>query len=325
MKSDSRNIKYFDLQLSCTFRVSRESFGTVAARPLLDLLQELQRELKRGGEFNVSAGYGNQLFTLEKIDVTADRTKAMMLVSRSDRLAANQAISDPKKRRFAKYKKQDGEGNAYSCHVAMNLARSPNGYLCLVEESTGISGAHVLRLVRGLIRRAKLGKSSFFLIKDPSGAVNGSGQPIVKKLNYLLRLDGHPSASFAKELNEGVLEGLQVIDEKNADNVWDDEKLTTEKARVIHLKPKPTSRERAYSVVQSVCATAHKNKFEAVRVKFTDSKQFKRSVILEAAQMRLVNEDRFVRKERITNFSEPLDTAYQDIHSEIRDKMFYLL
>lgn len=325
MKSDSRNVKYFDLQVSCTFRVSRESFGTVAARPLVDLLTELQRELRRGGEFNVAAGYGSQVFTLEKIVIPDGSGKAIILVSRSDRLAANQAVSDPKKKRFSKYKKVEGEGNAYSAHIAVSLTKTANGYLCLIEESTGISGAHVLRLIRGVIRRAKLAKSSFFLIRDPSGAVNAQGQPIVKKLNYLLRLDGHPSPNFAKELNEGVLEGIQVINEQNANSVWDDDKMTTEKARVIHLKPKPTLKEQAYAVVKSVCDTAHKQRYDSVRVKFTDSKKFKRSVILESTQMRLVNEERFVRKERITNFTEPLDTAYQDIHPEICERMFYLL
>ncbi len=64
---------------------------------------------------------------------------------------------------------------------------------------------------------------------------------------------------------------------------------------------------------------------EEVRVKFTDANEFQRTVKLDVQTGQLINEDRYVKKQIIQDFSYRLDTAFETVNAEIKEKMYFLL
>src|SRR5690606_30501367 len=117
--------------------------------PLLKILLEIKKANELGVKASISAIGDTQLFTLEDIDLDEHGKWAALLINRSDRLAADQAITDPTSGHFSVAKKSGEQGNAYSSHVVLSLTPLKDGrYLMLQETATGISAAHVARLLR---------------------------------------------------------------------------------------------------------------------------------------------------------------------------------
>jgi hypothetical protein len=146
------------------------------------------------------------------------------------------------------------------------------------------------------------------------------------KLKYQFELRGHPSDDFKKELNEGVLSGIEVVKYKHKPLTWDDGKTAIEQKQVIHLTAASDGRSaKLYETLKSVCKTAADKNFETVRIKFKDSSDYYRSVALEPSSMSLLNEDRYIKKVRLEGFSAKLDTGYEQLQPELLGKMMYLI
>jgi hypothetical protein len=260
------------------------------------------------------------------MEVDVERQRAMLLISRCDRLAADQAVSDPDAGLFAVATKQNGQGNAFSAHIAIHLVPvRGHTYLAVLEDSTGINSKVVCQLLRSTLKASAGVDPTFFEHPDPSGAVDSKGNPLLLRSRYKFEMVGHPSDDFEQELNSGLLNGIEVLDYKNQNNVWDEDKTATEKARVIYLKPKEKDGTPLWEVVTSICKTAHKQDLSQIRVRFTDSAKFAHTVTLETERMAIVNEDRFVKRERLAGFKAKLDTGCQTINPEMRARMFPLV
>lgn len=316
MQSNSRVIKFFDLNVSAHSTRRGQGVIDLPPRSLFEILTHLKAYILIDPSHRRNRA-ATETWHIAEIIFSQDNKKACLLINRSDRLAADQAISDPATSQFGVTAKQGNQGNASSSHVAINLVPvKPNTYLTVLEDTPGIGSKDIAMLISLALRRAVKANAEFFTVRDPSG------DPAFNQLaQYKLTFRGHLSQSFKAELNAGVLNSIEISDFKQANDAFDAEGTMIEKKKVIYLKPLDKNRA-AWDMVKSVCKTADANQYDEVRLLYTDDASFAKTVDLDVRTLQLVNEDRFVKKFRLENFANRLDTGFKVIHPEIKEKMF---
>lgn len=317
MKSNSRVVKFFDCIIDsyCPDKGSRSTM-TLPARPLIDVLNQID-SFNRTSPFYRKNRKDTETWHIADYELNLAKTKAILLFSRSDRMAADQAVSDPASKHFSVAAKEDKQGNASSAHLAIRLNPvKPNMYLTILEEATGISTLDIENILALIVRKARIANKSFFQVTDPSG--------IVKTARYKFAFVGHPSDDFTAELDDAKINGIELVDHRARDQVFDEDKYTVEKGKVIKL----VLRDKDFPIwdaLKSVGQRATKEHLNSMRVKFTDANKISYTVELDASTLRLVHEDRFVKKVQLSNFKTKLDTGSEKIIPEIRDRLFALI
>ncbi len=269
------------------------------------------------------------MWYLADIEVDTNARRATLLINRSDRLAADQSISSPKTKEYRVAEKNEDEGNDYSAHLSINLKPTPsasNMYAVVLEDAPGLNSGTIVKILDWLIKECSKTNQEFFTYKHPDGSVDPkTKKDKTIKGRYSCEMVGHPSEDFVRELNDGVLHGIEIISYENKDNSWDGENKTIEHSTVVNVKPKKKLGASVYDIVKSVCKTAQEKKLQEARIKFKDSAEFERTVLIDINSMNLKNEEQYVKKERLTNFSSKLPTSFQRIYPGIRDRMYVLI
>lgn len=319
MKARERLVKYFDLKLSA-YAVDRE-VGAVdlPVRPFVDLLVEI-KEFIAANACHRQNRARTETWHIADIVISDNDTKATILVSRSDRLAADQAISDPDAQVFNVTAKVGNQGNATSAHVVVNLIPTQGStYLTIIEDTTGISSSDIAMLLSIVVKACGKANREFFMCND------ASGDPALRKYSrYKFTFRGHPSQGFQDELNGGVLRGIELVDFEAAAQQFDGIPATVQKKKVTHLTVK-NAPGTLFDTIRSIGQSARRMNLESIRVIFEDTSNFTRTVELDAQTLTLMNEDRFVHKVRLHDFAQKLDTGYQLIHPEMSARMLALL
>lgn len=288
------------------------------------ILGELKKLVDAGEPIYLANNGETQRWQLSDVEITNDF--GVLLITRADKEAADQAIAGLLPTDFKVASKTSEEGNAYSAHVAFRLKPiDTDVYLMLLEEAIGINSLIVSRLVRRGIRLATARGSQAFLYDHPTGAIDSKKRPKKLRGNYSLQISGHPSETFLHELNNGVLLGIEVIDAKRTSKGWDAYNATEYLSQTVKLKPLKNLAATHEQIIASVCRNAALRSMPEVRVRFKDTNQFTHKVTYDAVNSVLLDEDKFIKKAVIRNFPARLDTACQSVHSEIRDRMFALL
>lgn len=319
MKADQRAVKFFDCRIMASVRVRGGEASQVKAVGIRAVLDEIKAALTAGSEFKIEGVGATQVWRIADAEVDLKRNCGIILINRADKLAADQAIVNAAKQKFRVARKRGDDGNAYSCHVAFKLRETkPSEYLTLVEEVPGISTDKIVRLLSQVRRVASSRGSTTFCYRHPDGSEK------LLQGTYRFDLSGHPSIDFIRELNGGALQGIEVVNSAVTKAGWDAFNATVPLAQVVRLKPLKSS-ATVYNIIKSVCDRAKLEKMDQVRVRFVDSDAQHHSLTFDPDTYRLMNEERYVKREWLNNFTTRLDTGVQTIHPDIRDKMFYLL
>jgi hypothetical protein len=319
MKSNERTAKYYDCMVQ-SFSNRRIPGGhPLPPKSFSDLLTQLQARLAVTQDLRSNRSR-TETWHIADISINTAGTKAVILINRSDRLGADQAISDPSAGEFLVAEKEDNQGNASSAHVVILLSPvKPNTYLTVVEEATGISTRDIENLLTQMLNKSRLANPGFFTVNDPSGDPD-----LAHAARYRFNFVGHPSDDFIAELEAGTIHGIELSDFQSRDQAFDDDGYTVEKKKVIELGVVDTGNSIA-NFLKSVCRKADSQNFSSIRVKFTDRNEYLRTVEVDARTRRLVNEERFIKKARVAGFVDKLNTGYETINAEIRDKLSALI
>lgn len=324
MKANERLVRLFQLRIIATVRGAKGAANNVNACDLESILIDFKGQLAKGAQIQTSSVGDVLQWKLADIEVDTKRGKAIMLVNRSDIDAADLAIENRSSGGLRVAKKDSVEAHAYSAHIAFKLKRGKDGSYAALIEQAGVSSQRVSSLMYRAVRASQNAESKTFLYPHPDSSVDKNGKKKTLKGQYKFEMTGHPSADFLAELNKGQLSDIELISHGKAGSNWDTYNLTSERSRVIRLRP-ARGKVKNMSLIDSVLDKAKVDKQEELKVKFTDDEGDGRTLTWDVNSKQLINEDRFVQKEYLRNFPNRLDTAYCQIHPEIRDKMFYLL
>lgn len=325
MKAKERWVKYFDCVVRASVRSTVENAVAVSSvRPtgLRVILSELRDLIATGHVIEIGGAGDKPYLWLTRVSVPAEGDKALILLTRSDKSAADLAIHDSATGAITVAEKTETQGNAYSAHIGVNLhPLAGDRYLMVAEDAIGIGGAAIARLLSKGIREATRLGSRAFLYPHPDGTFNRDGTRKSLKGSYKIEVMGHPSLDFEYELNNGELKDIEVVDATVTGQNYDGYNATSFRSKTIRLKPLNNLAVSAFDVVTGVCQRAVQQRMDQVRIKFADTEGVDHSVVLDPRNVALLNEDRFIKRELIDGFTNRLSTGTSEINTEIRDKI----
>lgn len=320
MKSNKRLVKFYDLKVKAHARDRGHGAIDLPPRSFAEIVTKMGAYLQAGNTCVRQNRAKTETWHVADVDVSADLSTACILVTRSDKLAADQAISDPDTRHFAVAAKVNNQGNAFSAHVVIKLAPvAASTYTAIIEDAVGIGSGDIAVLLKLLTKALAKADREFFMCNDPSN------DPALRRFGeYTYEFRAHPSQEFVDEVTNGKLRGLELVQSFPIEPQFDGLLGAYEKKKVIHLKlvdaPVPL-----FDRLRGIAAAAVRIDAGTLRIIFDDTSDFRRTVDLDTKTLGLVNEDKYVRKARLEEFVQKLDTGYQRVHPEINAKMRALL
>lgn len=321
--ADERDIFFYDIKIKSNSRAV-VGLPPVKANVIVDELIKLYEN------DNAYKEYKNKTEVIYISDIQLDTASGLVkiLINRSDQNTADTILSNIQRGTRRVIKKEQGEGNDNSSHVIWVLnetPKKPNYYLLISEYSPGLGRGKVEAFINALLWKCAKIKPELFSIKHPDGSVDKKGNP--KKINFrpMVELHGHLSKEFKEELRAGKFLGLEVYTPYEQ-QPYDAYKYTEEKNHTVQLvlSEKGKTAEK-WALVKSVCAKAHKDNQDFLRIRFENSEGANRSIQLHTESVDVAKGFIYIKKRKVKDFSKALLSSYEEINPEIINKMTALI
>lgn len=269
---------------------------------------------------------GSQYLYISDMALHQDRCE--ILFGFSDTTAADPTLNDRPQKKRRVIQKQGNEGIESSAHVVWFFGKKSNSSNCpfLLERATHLASGTVTKFLNRLLRlQAQTHKS--FKLPDPSGHMT-DGKPTLLDVRPSIELLGHPSQQLINDLKKGEMTELEIYTEGSQYKPWDASGYAIETKRGVTIKPNPNKLSvRAKTFLDGVIGSKKvKSDYEYARLSFKTESDVHRSVTIFTENTRLVNDNGYVRKERIDLKQHAgLPTAFDKLQAPILNGMKALL
>lgn len=214
----------------------------------------------------------------------------------------------------------DDQGLETSAHVVIfKQPTRQRKHLLLFEKSAGVPFSRASAFLNKLARLSAKVNPAVYQKPHPSGAQG-------KTINTYceLSLYAHPSDTFQSELSEGKLNDLRLVthavDFKGYDVNAHPHLDSTE--IVVNVGKQSIFRSGGnWKHLQKSLKAASDLNMPYVRVRFSDKTGSGHTAVLSTDTSTIYNQDKYVKKRKISDFRSTLPTAVPVIHDEIVQKM----
>ena len=318
LRNSERTVLQFDVRMEGSAAGGRN--GAISGLTPLSMKAAMQlvKRLFDKGDL-LSRQDRSETITWYLADVEVTSGYASLLINRSDKGSADFVLSEPRARRRRVIQKRGGEGADYSAHVVINLnAFGPNMYRASVEHCPGLSISRLEFLLNLILRTCGKEYRDEMMRPHPNGSVEKDGSPKQVVLRNRLIFSGHPSDALLRELQSGKVESMVLIDQRQRTRPWDSNGYIIEDVREVKLKVNPAKILMAIrDTIKSVCKEADSKHWGRLRVRFQTVTGINRSVLFDTSNASVLDEDRYIKKEVLKNFSAPLTASVEKLHPEI--------
>lgn len=313
-----RRAAFYDVSVSAKSRTFQApvSLSTKRCFELIEAIpkEERLRAYKDEGE----------IYYVQKI--TWDGDDCFLLVNKCDKLASNPRFSDPFNNLWRTVEKAAGEGLDYSCHMVIKTsANHLEVGVGAIEVVAGMSPVRLQIFLNSLLRLAKKMFPDEFKFPHPSGAVDAKGNPETYNAVMMFSLDGHLSDSLVNDLTEGIIGGIDLITERNADAQLDQHGFIHEKKEQMEVTLSSlVSKAKKVPVIRAFL-NGRSNAYEKARIRFKTEDGDPRSVTVNSADFTVGLDSAYVKRAMLKNFAQPLEQSYTELNQEMVQKMKDLL
>lgn len=321
-KSKERTVSFYDLVLSA------HTYGKKLDLPALPLINFLKRieAWHTAGKCPQWGRKSAETVYLADIKINSSNTRVDFLVNRSDRDASNTVYSNPVGNTPLRViPKAIGEGNDFSAHVVMSLVPQDNSYKMVLELAPGLPSGKIEHFLNYLIGLCIRENKTAHHVPHPSGALSPTGVPLTVLAYHKAELRGHPSPDFLNSINGGVLESIELVDKRKKNLSWDSNGHMKEVSRTINLRVGPKANALNFRRIKEAAAVAYLKNYSSARVRFKTPDGIMSTVTFDTQSTQLANDVIYVKKEKISGFSVPLEQSCASLNSEVVKKMVRLL
>lgn len=317
---------FFDMEISTS--ASRRGGGRYEGlRPFTaKQVVEMLEKVKNADQAMKPSGDGKRVTYMQRVLHTSK--SACLLISLSDKDAANPAFSNPEAKTRRVMQKQPKEGLEVSSHVVVNLTSvQPNTYAVVIESATGLPSSRIEQFINFNLRRAASLFPKDFMLDDPASTKTEDGKPAQVRVRVKVSLKGHPSKQLVTDINAGTLTGLELLQVTNSPKKWDQQGYVLEKLSTVVLDVAGIRKLRIgknFDLLKEVCDNAIKNRIDQLRVQFKTGAGMSRTVLLDPKTQN-VNDEAYVRRELLDGFNHQLEIAYEEINVELATRMAALI
>ncbi len=316
MKKTERLIFYYDLSIAAESRTFKapKPISVRKAFQLMELvpLEQRLKDTSKGRE---------QLYVS---DWKWEGDVISILVNKSDKGMSDPVFTIPKEKKRRTAEKQEQEGQDFSVHVLIQLPQDDlQPALALTEYCSGLGMFVVQRLLNQVLHDAKILSPQDFEQNHPDGAVDDAGKP--KKYNVVFKsqFDGHISDDLKYDLDNGKIQSIELITEKEKYTNIDEDGYIQEKCKtlVLTLKDEDKPIKDKFNRIKKVF-TNKKDDFSRARIKFKTPTGVDRTVEMDTND---ASAQGYVKKEKLDEFDFDLKSSYDKFCDEILGKMKELL
>lgn len=316
MKKTERLVFYYDLSIkaeSKTFKAPKP----ISVRKAFELMAYVPQEqrikqMSRGRE------------ELYISDWKQDGDIISILVNKSDKGISDPVFTIPKEKKRRTAEKQEQEGQDFSVHVLVQLPQDDlQPALVLVEYCIGLGIFVVQKLLNQILHDAKSLVPQDFEQIHPDGAVDDNGKP--KKYNVVFKceFDGHISDDLKYDLDNGKIQSIELITDKEKYTNIDEDGYIQEKCKtlVLTLKDEDKPIKDKFNRLKNVF-TNKKDDYSRARIKFKTPTGVDRTVEMDTND---ASAQGYVKKEKLDGFDFDLKSSYEKFCDAILGKMKELL
>lgn len=302
MKNDERLIYFFDLFID----VNKKAASPPSAR---DVFATIETAYSAG---QASLAVNKKTATIQIIDISFDDAQEIVTLyfRYADKRGADVYFADTDANTSRIERKRTGEGRGFGGHMSVSLRQQtgmPNIYMAMIEKANGVNSTLVLRLLQSILREMYRADENLFTCDDISGARDRNG--IAKKVGFrpMLELRGLPSEQFIADLEEGSLQEIHLIEDKETKQFGAHPWLQ-EKQSVVRLTPGAgvPGVSKLWRSLKGVFSDQAKNGFNKARIKFRRADGQTDAVEVDAETGALLDQ-RYVKAKRISDVDPPLD------------------
>lgn len=324
MKNNERTIQFFDVGLSGKTLARDIPHAMASPRNLDEVMGEFSslRELNLARK-KVAAGSDLE-FRLEDLEERDDCW--VLLINVVDTEAAHpvtQKVGGTVDDREVIELSEDRVLETSTHLVIYKAQNAAHKHLALVEKNPSLPPIKANGFINHLCRLAARQFKSQYTQPHPSGVEN-------KTINVFCVFSflAHPSDEFREELENGVINSIKITSDMTVIRGYDvnthSELIGTE----IKMKVSRTAIMLSggnWGHLQKAIRHADSLNSPFVRVSFTDETGTGHTATLSSDTGALWQEDKYVKKCKITGFGNALSTSFPTIHVGIRDKILELV
>lgn len=289
-------------------------------KPMMELHHYIS-QLFQSGDPILKKGRTDKSARFYLADMEIRDNKLVLLVNRCDPTAPDSVSSDPENKSRVVHTKPPGHGGDFSAHVVVETTpfKGDNYYICAIETvyGSGLHASSVAEYLRFIFRHCRKQFPENFQVPHNSGARKSDGSPLMVRHVHFAELQGHPSREFEKELSEGVLSGIELLDFSSRGAVWDEQGDIEESSRRIELKPERSKIKDTVRAIQQVRARIlrEQQQYPQIRIRFVNQKGEPRDATIDTESGLLLNEDKYLKRHVIN--APMVNTASLDQISNI--------
>jgi hypothetical protein len=312
MKKSERLVLFYDASIKAHSRsfAAPKPLSIKRAFELIELIpvNQMIRDMRKGKE---------QIYIS---DWKREGEIISILINKSDKDISDPVFTIPKEKKRRTAEKKDKEGQDFSIHLIAKLSSDDaQPALLLAEYCTGLGISVIQKLLTQLINDAKSISPEDFEQNHPDGSLDTNGKPKKYNVTYKLEIEGHISEDLISDLNNGKIQSIELITEKEQYTNFDEDGYIKEKCKtlVLTLKDEEHPINDKFRRIKSVLINK-KDDYSHARIKFKSPTGVDRTVELDTGQ---ATTEMYVKKERLTDFDIDLKSSYDKFCGPILNKM----
>lgn len=247
-----------------------------------------------------------------------------ILVNKSDKGMSDPVFTIPKEKKRRTAEKQEQEGQDFSVHLMVQLPDDDlQPALVLIEYCTGLGIFVVQKLLNQILQDAKSFAPQEFEQFHPDGAVDDNGKPKRYNVAFKCEFEGHISDDLKYDLDNGKIQSIELITEKEKYTNIDEDGYIQEKCKtlVLTLKDENSPIKDKFDRIKNV-VTKKKDDYSRARIKFKTSTGLDRTVEMDTNDASVQG---YIKKEKLDGFEFDLKSSYENFCDAILGKMKMLL
>lgn len=314
MKKTERLVFYYDLSIRAESRTF-EAPKPISVRKAFQLIELVPME-KRLKE----ASKGREQFYVSDWKWEGDIIS--ILVNKSDKGISDPVFTIPQKKQRRTAEKQEEEGQDFSVHIVVQLPQDDQqAALILIEYCTGLGVFVVQGLLNQILHDAKGLTPQDYEQFHPDGAIDDKGKP--KKYNVVFKceFEGHISDDLKYDLDNGKIQFIELITEKEKYTNIDEDGYIQEKCKTLVLTLKDEADRGKFNIIKNVL-TKKKDDYSRARIKFKTPTGVDRTVVMDTND---VSAQGYVKKEKLDGFEFDLKSSYDKFCEALLERMKDLL
>lgn len=311
MKKSERLVSYYDLHIEASSRTFSAP-KPIGVRRAFELMELVPKEAR-----NKESSHGHDILYVADWERKGDILS--ILVSKSDKSIADPVFTVPKQKKRRTAAKEEQEGQDFSVHVVVRIPDNDlDPAIVVIEQCVGLSITFITRLFNHLLRDAKTHSPDDYEQTHPDGAVDEKGRP--KKYNVVFKccFEGHLSEELKDDLNQGKVQSIELITEKDRYTNFDETGYIKEKCKTVVLTLRDDNPVRdKYDRIMSMFKQK-KDDYDQARIKFKTPEGIDRTVAMDTTHGIA---QAYVKKAKLDGFNGDLKSSYEHFCPEILAKM----